>query len=116
MSATDTDRPDEGTSPDPQEPQVIVARAGRYYRNARYLMVVIGVGLGLWFAYDGWKKWPAENAEARAKGDEKLPHSEAPWYLGGDIALQRVLGAGLPAIGIGLLAYFLYRSRGEYRL
>ena len=109
MSDTDHETRHDGRTA--VQPQVIVARAGRYYRNARYAMVVICIAAGLWFAYDGWKKWPAENAAARAKGHEKLPHSEEL-----DIPIQRLLGASLPIVGLVMLLYFLYRSRGEYRL
>ena len=103
----------------PQDPQpadpyrdrdVIVARAGRYYRNARYLMAVICLGLGAWFAYDGWVGYPAENAKAREQGFETVPHNDLA------VRLQKQLAAGLPLVGVGILAWMLYRSRGEYRL
>jgi len=126
-----------GTAPDGQSPAPpaadgdIVARPGRYYRNARYLMVLICVGLGLWFAYDGWVAWPNENRKyaevsakletARAVGnkDEASKLQEElkgmKEHKGYDIPLQRMLGAVLPVAGIGLLCWALYNSRGAYR-
>jgi hypothetical protein len=110
---------------------VIVARAGRYYRNARYLMALICVGLGLWFAYDGWVAWPRENDRhaqvsakldtARATGnkDEESRLQEelksVKHHGGFDIPLQRILGGALPLAGVALLCWALYNSRGSYR-
>ncbi|HWE93860.1 MAG TPA: hypothetical protein VG269_07860 [Tepidisphaeraceae bacterium] len=93
----------------------IVARAGRYYRNARYLLVIMMVGAGLWFAYDGWITWPRERAHfdslsADQQAVQHKPHSDL------DILIQKVLAFGLVPLGPVLLAWFLYRSRGEYRL
>jgi hypothetical protein len=105
---------------DPQQPRppddpfagqdVIVARAGRYYRNARYLMVLLCLGLAGWFAYDGWVAWPRENAQAQQHGAEKLPRSDF------DILLQRLLAGALPFVGLGILIRALHHSRGEFRL
>jgi hypothetical protein len=113
---TAADDPQQGQPPrppadDPYAGQdVIVARAGRYYRNARYLMVLLCLGLACWFAYDGWVGWPRENAQALQKGAEKLPRSEF------DILLQRLLAGALPFVGLGILIRALHHSRGEYRL
>ncbi|MFN4244185.1 MAG: hypothetical protein ACK4PI_13220 [Tepidisphaerales bacterium] len=99
--------------------QVIVARAGRYYRNARYIMVALVVGFGIYFLYDGFIGYPAKNEAERQKPENlnergefigKLPHSE--W----DILLQKILGFALPPLGLAYLGFILYRSRGEYRL
>jgi hypothetical protein len=93
----------------------IVARAGKYYRNARYLLVLMMVVGGLWFAYDGWVGWPGERARydslpADQRAVKNKPHSDL------DILIQKVLALGLTPLGPVLLAWFLYRSRGEYRL
>ncbi len=109
----------------------IVARPGRYYRNARYLMTLICVVLGAWFLYDGLVAWPRENdlhaqksaqlETARAVGDKdtesKLQEELKSIKLHGgfDIPLQRILGATLPLAGLGLLCWALYNSRGTYR-
>src|SRR4051812_41447527 len=103
--------PQQPPSDDPYAGQdVIVARTGRYYRNARYLMVLLCLALAGWFAYDGWVGWPRENAQALRQGFEKGPHSDF------DILLQRVLAAALPLAGAGILVRALHHSRGEYRL
>jgi hypothetical protein len=93
----------------------IVARAGKYYRNTRY---VISIGLflmGLWFVRDGFFVWPKENADAvaKAKAENKalvLPHP------GWDVPLNKLFGVTLPPLALILLARWLYISRGEYRL
>jgi hypothetical protein len=112
----------------------IVARAGRYYRNARYLMFAIIVGMGGWFMYDGFVKYPESN---RVYDDlvqklaqmEKDPNRDEATYLSVtlrvksmsrheefSILLQKLLGFTLPIVGIGLLIYWLKNSRGEIRL
>jgi hypothetical protein len=104
-----TDGP-ETAAQTPSGDPVIVARAGRYYRNARYLMVLVCLGMSAWFAYDGWVKYPRQNAAQRAQGAEKVDHSDF------DIMLQRILAGALPFLAAGVLVRTLHRSRGEYRL
>ena len=111
----------------------IVARAGQYYRNTRYIMCALLVGAGLWFAYDGWVGWPEHNrkvGEVKRRIDQADNAGDtngaaaARAELGklskekssSDILLQKVLALSLPPIGIGLLAWALYNSRGAYRL
>jgi hypothetical protein len=111
----------------------IVARAGRYYRNTRFMMCALLIGAGAWFAYDGWVAWPEHNRKvadvkqqiekADAAGDQQAA-SKARETLGtlnkehsaSDIRLQKILACGLPPLGIALVVWALYNSRGEYRL
>jgi hypothetical protein len=111
----------------------IVARPGKDYRNRRYIMVALLVGAGLWFAYDGYVGWPEHNRklaevrrqvdEAERSGDEQAA-ANARTTLGGmskeksptDMLIQKLLGFTLPPLGIALLVWGLYNSRGEYRL
>jgi hypothetical protein len=93
----------------------VVARPDRMFRMKRYLIVVMLVGMGFWFCYDGFYNWPRQKQEAEAL--EKLqqlssikPHSDT------DILANQRLGIALPPLGLLALAYFLYGSRGEYRL
>jgi hypothetical protein len=93
----------------------IVARAGGYYRNARYLLVTIMLALGFWFAYDGFINWPNErerfaSMSAREQAEAKKPHTD--WDIGIQKGLAYLLIPGAPI----LLGLFLYRSRGEIRL
>src|SRR5256885_1959691 len=74
-------------------PRVIVARPGRYYRNARYLMMLVCFVAAGWFAYDGWARWPREDAEDRAHGYENVRHGSL------NIRLQKQLAAALPLLG-----------------
>src|SRR5687768_15542005 len=45
-----------------EEGQPIVARAGRYYRTMRFIMVAVVLAAAVWFARDGWVKYPERNA------------------------------------------------------
>jgi hypothetical protein len=110
----------------------IVARAGRYYRNTRYLLSALVIGMGLWFAYDGYIGWPEQNRhraqlvqerEAADRAGDQARHQELTRQIMEmkertefDIGLQRVLGWTLPPLGLLLLAWALFNSRGEYRL
>jgi len=110
----------------------IVARAGQYYRNTRYIMAALLIGMAGWFAYDGWVKWPEGNrkiadlqaqlnAAQEAKDDEKagaLSQELKKYTHHNDAAilLQKILACGLPPLGIALLVWTLRNSRGEYRL
>lgn len=110
----------------------IVARAGRYYRNTRYLIFVIFFGFGLWCIRDGFFQYPRANDEAikeaiskveAARGTTlsaseraevmlgtKLPHG------GYDVPMNRGLGVLLPPLAVIVLIWTLRNSRGEYRL
>jgi hypothetical protein len=99
----------------PSESRDLVAKAGRYYRNARYIVVAGAVLVGLWFAWDGWVKWPAENARLAALSPEQRAGQHKP-HPDFDIQLQRIIAAGLVILAFPMLGWFLYRSRGEYRL
>jgi hypothetical protein len=110
----------------------VVARAGTYYRNTRYLIALGLVAMGCWFGYDGFKKWPADNARIaelrkertdaeRANDQERLTEiaaelSKIQPRTDSDIRLQRILFFTLPPLGIALLIWALYNSRGEFRL
>lgn len=127
-----TDNAPETESEEGYEP--IVARAGSYYRNARYIMFVIIVTMGAWFLYDGLVTYPKQNedydrltlAVDRLVSDKK---QDTPEYLSlvtelkkakhhdeFSVRLQVLLGLALPPAGICLLIFWLKRSRGEIRL
>jgi hypothetical protein len=97
------------------EPGEIVARAGRYYRNARYVMALVCFATAAWFAYDGWVKWPHENqlieeAKARQEKPQHTTHGEL------DLAVQKSLAMSLPILGLGIIVWLRFNSRGSYRL
>ena len=111
----------------------IVAPPASYYRRTRYLMVVMLIGGGLWFAYDGWVGWPGHNArlnaaeaarDAAVKSGDKEKERQLNVeiskmnrrYTSKDLLLQQFLGATLPPAGVALLIWTLYNSRGAYRL
>ena len=93
----------------------VTARAGSYYRKARYLICLVVLAAGLWFGYDGWIGYPNE-----AAAFEKLPPEKQALVVKPktalDIRIQRVLAIGLVPLSPLLLAFFIYRSRGAYRL
>lgn len=111
----------------------IVAKAAAYYRGTRYTMVVLLLAAAGWFAYDGWKGWPAENERhrqnnaaldaAKKAGDEakmtalnKDPYTTMKEHSDSDIQLQRRLAMALPLAAAGFLIWALYNSRGAYKL
>lgn len=111
--------------------QPIVARAGKYFRNMRYLIVAMCVLMGGWFLYDGMIGYPKKNARidevtklrdaAPPNSEESQKHSAELIRLGekhpvGDLKNQKLIGGVLPLVGLALLAYWLHKSRGEYRL
>ena len=121
------------TTPSQQSPEPIVARAGTYFRNTRYIMCALLIGLGFWFGYDGFVGYPKLNqkiavlradyekaANARDQGRanrllEEMKLLGAP-KTDMDIFIQKLLWFGLPPLGILLLIRALHISRGEYRL
>jgi hypothetical protein len=112
----------------------ILAKPANYYRNARFLVVLMMLGFGGYCLYDGFSKYPGqnriqkENALAKAKDSLDRPMTEEetrkiiedceknPKNSPMSILLNRVMGFLLPPGGIALLAWALYRSRGIIRL
>jgi hypothetical protein len=95
----------------------VVAKAGSYYRNTRYVLVLGLLGYGLLSIHDGFFKWPNENAQAYALDlknpnldSSKLPHSDT------DILFNKVLGVLLPPASLLLLGWAIFNSRGVIRL
>jgi hypothetical protein len=126
------EQPDKAPDAD-QSTGPIVARAGRYYRNMRYLMFVVFIGMGAWFGYDGWVGWPRMNEQIRKLKDEqsrfvvdpvrnKQINDQLKTLNNGEerndasIFFQKFLCVALPALGIFVLGRALYKSRGEVRL
>ena len=110
----------------------IVAKAASYYRMTRYIMVAMLIGMGLWFAYDGWVSWPksrenfkrvsaeldaATAANDQAKKDALLEEQKKySDHSDTDIFFQKVLGFVLPPLGVFTFFWAMRNSRGEYRL
>lgn len=113
------------------QPDLIIAGPGSYYRNTRYVMLIVLVGMGLWFGYDGYVGWPKLNQqikELEIKRDqnnlnvsvqketiEELKKLGSP-KTDMDILFQKILAFTLPPLGIAMLLRALHRSRGQYRL
>lgn len=93
-----------------------VARAGTYYRSTRYIFSAVLIGMGCWFAYDGFVTYPRDNELHRLHVQEPaLYPADAPTHKPKDIALQKGLAVLLPAVAVALLAWTFYNSRGTYR-
>jgi hypothetical protein len=124
--------PQPAPQPAPDATGPIVAHASTEYRVKRGIIVLMLVGMGVWFAYDGWYNWPRENqriaqlksdiAGARKANDEptvrKLTVEINSLTAHTDLSLhlQKVLAVGLPPLGLFVLFWSLYHSRGQYRL
>ena len=126
----DADRTPLPDAPPPAGPHV--ARAGSYFRNARYAITVMIVLAGAWFFYDGFYKWPEETrqyGELQAKieaANERQDTAEVgrlselqkgyKFHDAEGIRWNKGLGLILPPLGILLLARWLYISRGKFEL
>ena len=120
--------------PSPQQP--IAAPGSRYYRSRRYIITVAVLAFAGFFAYDGWKKYPRNNAliDEVEREIATLQRSGKPEDVGRladldrrkkelgskktetDIRLQKQLAIALPFVAAGFLAFVLHRSRGQVRL
>lgn len=112
----------------------IIASADPGYRWKHLIMAVLVIAGGLWFAYDGWVKWPAENIRAdeikkeRADEEAKVPPDRAKveklaaeltqlkYHTSLDLQIQKALATVLPLFGIIWGAWTLRDTRGQYRL
>ena len=119
--------------PPQHDDDVIVARAGTYYRNARYIMTFILVAMGLWFLWDGFVTYPNSNKvydnltrkidDFTHQGKQDAPECRSlverrkimTYHEPFGIRVQRILGFSLPPLAIGLLIHWLRVSRGEFR-
>jgi hypothetical protein len=128
MSEIDT--PENEASGQPADE--VIAEPDPGYRWKHLIMAVLVIAGGLWFAYDGWIKWPAENrrieeirkekdaAQAANKEQEverlaaelsKLSH-----HTEADLLIQKILAFTLPAFGLFWGAWTIKDTRGVYRL
>jgi hypothetical protein len=112
----------------------IVARAGTYFRNTRYLITIALLAMGLWFGYDGFINWPRQYDKYEQLEKERLAAEKAgdaerakkllderntyrdPKNRDWDLGLQRLLFYVLPPLGIAAFVRWMYISRGAYRL
>jgi hypothetical protein len=95
----------------------VVARGATYYRVTRYLFCLVLLGMGGWFAYDGFVKYPRHNELhlLHVRDPVKYPQ-DYPTHKETSIRLQKQLAVALPAAALAMLAWTLYNSRGAYRL
>ena len=115
--------------------QTIVAKPSHHwrdYRAKRLAMSLFLIIVGLWFAKDGFFTWPAQNQRieeltkehvAATKANDEAKRTQIDTELNKltkhsdwDIRLQKILAFGLPPIGIFVLIWSYYHSRGFYRL
>ncbi len=119
-------------TPQPIAAGPLVARASTEYRVKRLIIVIMLVGMGGYFALDGWIRWPRENQRiaeltkekevALKASDESKVHqldaeiSNMKQHSDTDLLMQKVLAIALPPVGLFVLGWALYYSRGAYRL
>jgi hypothetical protein len=95
----------------------IVARAGTYYRVTRYLFTTALLVMAVWFAYDGFVKYPRHNRLHLLHARDPVTYpQDYPTHDGTSILLQKALAVLLPLAAAGMLTWTLYNSRGAYRL
>ncbi|HRK31945.1 MAG TPA: hypothetical protein PLD59_12775 [Tepidisphaeraceae bacterium] len=110
----------------------IVARAARYYRMTRYLIIAMLLGWGGWSIWDGFFKWPADSAKydlinsdmiAAEKAGNQARKNELAEELKNykkhtdlDIFLNKLFGVAFPPLALFMLWWTLHNSRGEIRL
>lgn len=129
---TSTDAPAAAPTPPAAAGGDLVARAARYYRNTRYIIVVLLIGYGIWSIYDGFVSWPAANRRAvelrqeradaeRAGNRDRVNQITADLgkiteHNHASVLLNQILGVLLPPAGLAMLFWSLRNSRGEFRL
>jgi hypothetical protein len=110
----------------------IIAPPDTGYRWKHLIVAAVVIGVGGWFAYDGWIKWPNTNAkivqiqkdkDAAQAANEPAKVEELAKQLGSlkhhtelDILIQKVLAFTCPAFGIFWGAWTLWETRGRYRM
>ena len=120
------------STPQPIAAGPLVARASNEYRVKRLIIVLMLVGMGAYFALDGWIRWPRENQRIveltkekevalHANDTAKVSQLDAEikslsQHSDTDLLMQKVLACALPPMGLFVLAWALYYSRGAYRL
>src|SRR5438552_9148881 len=101
----------------------------------RWKHMILSVGLivfGLWFAYDGWVRWPNENARAdqvqRDKEKANQEHDSAKVeqlakeleqlsrHTPMDLLIQKLLALALPAAGLFWGIWTMRETRGVYHM
>ncbi len=133
MAMTDFDQnADPNTAADYQAPGDLVAGPDPGYRWKHLIMAVLMIAGGLWFAYDGWVKWPAENrradevqrekeiAEEKRESDKvetlAAELSKLKRHTPVDLLIQKMLAFTLPAFGLFWGGWTLRETRGQYRM
>jgi hypothetical protein len=110
----------------------IVAGPDPGYRWKHLIMAVLMIAGGMWFAYDGWVKWPAENRRAEQVQREKeiaeeerktdkieslaAELSKLKRHTELDLGIQKALACLLPGFGIFWAVWTIRETRGQYRM
>ncbi|MEO6435179.1 MAG: hypothetical protein ABIP55_05400 [Tepidisphaeraceae bacterium] len=112
----------------------LIAEPDAGYRWKHLIMAILLIAGGVWFAYDGWVKWPAENAtatrlekekdaaqRAAVKDEaliEKLARDLQKYEKHNDagILIQKLLAIVCPGLGLFWGVWTLWDTRGRYRM
>jgi len=111
----------------------IIAPPDAWYRLKHMVFSIVMIGLGFWFAYDGYIGWPRHNQQvhdvkagierAQVTGDSEKAKtlktqlsSMRESYTETDILIQKLLAFALPIIGFAYGVWTYRATRGRYRL
>jgi hypothetical protein len=110
----------------------LIAEPETGYRWKHLITAALLFAGGCWFAYDGWVKWPAENArivkiqadKTAAQATNRAPDVEAlaaelsklSHHTDADLLIQKLLAVVLPLFGLFWGIWTLKDTRGVYRL
>ena len=113
-------------------PDEIVAEPDAGYRWKHLIVAIAMLAAGGWFAYDGWIKWPRENAhivevqkakEAASTANDTAKVealakelSDLSYHSEWDLFFQKFLAITLPAFGLFWGGWTLRDTRGVYRM
>ena len=115
----------------PTTPDEIIAPPDAWYRMKHMVFSIVMIGLGFWFAYDGYIGWPGHNQrvhdvkvgieQAQAKGENPKELKEElskmrEAYTETDILIQKLLAFSLPFAGLAYGIWTYRATRGRYRL
>ena len=129
---TQTDATVVPTEPTVDDSTELVAEPDAGYRWKHLIMSILLIAGGLWFAYDGWIKWPKQNAQIEQVQKDKVAAQDAgdsakvealskqlssmSHHTETDILIQKLLAFTLPAFGLFWGVWTLRDTRGLYRM
>jgi hypothetical protein len=133
INETETTTETTAAAAPPPAANTLVADPDPGYRWKHLIMAALMIAGGFWFAYDGWVRWPAENARAaqvqrdleaaKQQRAEQTKIDSLAAELGRiskhtelDLLIQKILAFALPAFGLFWGGWTLWETRGHYEM